>query len=154
MQPRKLQCCIWRDLTKPSLRFSWLCAFFVSKGNPFWLLFYRTKHYFDLEYWDRHAWVNSADQEQTPRNKIYTACHSSSNFSHINSKKKCTLWLAPSENSDQFAQPHVDAWDSCLAIERSKEAIIKPRGPAGWCMPSLVSVTRCNFAVTCLGLSN
>ena len=36
----KLQCCIWRDSTKPSLRFSWFCVFFVSKGNPFLLLFY------------------------------------------------------------------------------------------------------------------
>ena len=25
---------------KPSLWFSWFCAFFVSKGGPFWLLFY------------------------------------------------------------------------------------------------------------------
>ena len=24
----------------PSLWFSWFCMFFVSKGNPFWLLFY------------------------------------------------------------------------------------------------------------------
>ena len=40
MQPRKLQFCIWRDSIKPSLRFSWFCVFFVSKGNPFWLLFY------------------------------------------------------------------------------------------------------------------
>ena len=39
MQPRKLQCCIWRDSTKPSLRFSWFWMFFVSKGNPFLLLF-------------------------------------------------------------------------------------------------------------------
>ena len=39
MQPRKLQCCIWRDSFKPSLRFSWLCVFFVSKGNPVLLLF-------------------------------------------------------------------------------------------------------------------
>ena len=35
----KLQCCIWRDSIKPSLRFPWFCVFFVSKGNPFWLLF-------------------------------------------------------------------------------------------------------------------
>ena len=32
MQPRKLQCCIWRDSIKPSLRFSWFCVFFISKG--------------------------------------------------------------------------------------------------------------------------
>ena len=38
MQPRKLQCYIWRDSIKPSLRFSWFCVFFVSKGNPFWLI--------------------------------------------------------------------------------------------------------------------
>ena len=35
VQPRKLQCCIWRDSVKPSLLFSWFCVFFVSKGNPF-----------------------------------------------------------------------------------------------------------------------
>ena len=29
---------IWRDSIKPSLRFSWFCVFFVSKGNPYWLL--------------------------------------------------------------------------------------------------------------------
>ena len=28
-------CCIWRDSIKPSLRFSWFCVFFVSKGNLF-----------------------------------------------------------------------------------------------------------------------
>ena len=39
MQPRKLQCCIWRETIKPSLRFSWFCLS-VSKGNPFWLLLY------------------------------------------------------------------------------------------------------------------
>ena len=38
LQPRKLQCCIWRDSVKPSLRFSWFCVFFVFKGTPFWLL--------------------------------------------------------------------------------------------------------------------
>ena len=38
MQLRKLQCCIWSDSIKPSVRFSWFCVFFVSKGNPFWLL--------------------------------------------------------------------------------------------------------------------
>ena len=32
MQPRKLQFCIWRVSIKPSLRFSWFCVFFVSKG--------------------------------------------------------------------------------------------------------------------------
>ena len=37
MQPIKLQCCIWRDSFKPSLRFSCFLVFFVSKGNPFWL---------------------------------------------------------------------------------------------------------------------
>ena len=42
MQTRKLQCCIWSDSIKPSLRFSWFCVFFVSKGNPFLLLFYST----------------------------------------------------------------------------------------------------------------
>ena len=42
MQPCKLQCCIWRDSIKPNLRFSWFCVFFISKGNPFWLLFYST----------------------------------------------------------------------------------------------------------------
>ena len=31
MQPCKLQCSIWRDSIKPSLRFSWFCVFFVSK---------------------------------------------------------------------------------------------------------------------------
>ena len=40
MRPRKLQCCTWKDSINPSLRFSWFCVFFVSKGNPFWLLFY------------------------------------------------------------------------------------------------------------------
>ena len=40
MQPRKQQCCIWRDSIKPSLRISYFCVFFVSKGNPFWLLLY------------------------------------------------------------------------------------------------------------------
>ena len=35
MNPRKLQCCIWRDSIKPSLRFSWFCVFFVSEGNLF-----------------------------------------------------------------------------------------------------------------------
>ena len=34
--PRKLQC--W-DSIKPSLRFSWFCVFFVSKGNPFYFFF-------------------------------------------------------------------------------------------------------------------
>ena len=34
MLPRKLECCIWRDLLKPILRFPLLCVFFVSKGNP------------------------------------------------------------------------------------------------------------------------
>ena len=38
MQPRKQQCWIWTDSIKPSLRFPWICVFFVSKGNPFWLL--------------------------------------------------------------------------------------------------------------------
>ena len=40
IQPRKLQYCIWRDSIKPSLRFSWLFVFFVSKGNHFLLFFY------------------------------------------------------------------------------------------------------------------
>ena len=40
MQPRKLQCCIWRDSIKASFLFAWFCVFFVSKGNPFWLLFH------------------------------------------------------------------------------------------------------------------
>ena len=37
-------CLIFQEkgLIKPGLRFSWFCAFFVSKGNPFWLLFYST----------------------------------------------------------------------------------------------------------------
>ena len=42
MQPRKLQCCIWRDSVKLSLRFSWFWVFFVSKSNPFLILFYST----------------------------------------------------------------------------------------------------------------
>ena len=42
MQPPKLLFCIWRDSIKPSLRFSWYCVFFVSKGNSFWFLFYST----------------------------------------------------------------------------------------------------------------
>ena len=33
---------IWRDSNKPSLLFPWCCVFFVSKGNPFRLLFYST----------------------------------------------------------------------------------------------------------------
>ena len=33
MQPRKLYCCIFRDLVKPSLRFSFFCVFFVSNVN-------------------------------------------------------------------------------------------------------------------------
>ena len=41
MQPRKLQCCLWRDSIKLSLRISWFCAFFVSKGNPFLLLLFQ-----------------------------------------------------------------------------------------------------------------
>ena len=35
MQPRKLQCCKWRDTIKTKLRFSWFCVFFVFNGNPF-----------------------------------------------------------------------------------------------------------------------
>ena len=42
MQSRKLQCGIWRESMKPSLRFSSFCVFFVCKGKPFWLLFYST----------------------------------------------------------------------------------------------------------------
>ena len=38
MQPCKLQCCIWRDSNKLSLRFLWFCVLFVSRDNPFWLL--------------------------------------------------------------------------------------------------------------------
>ena len=33
IQPRKLHCRTWRDFIKPSLRFSFFCVFFVSKGN-------------------------------------------------------------------------------------------------------------------------
>ena len=34
-RPRKLQCCIWKDSIKPSLRLSWFSVSFVSKGNIF-----------------------------------------------------------------------------------------------------------------------
>ena len=40
MQPRNLQCCIWRNSIKPSLRFSWFYVFFVSKGNPFFIFIF------------------------------------------------------------------------------------------------------------------
>ena len=33
MQPRRPQCCIWRDLIKPSLRFAFFCVFCVFDGN-------------------------------------------------------------------------------------------------------------------------
>ena len=42
MQPRKLQCCIWRGSIGPSLRF---CVFFVSKGSIFLLLLLFYKMY-------------------------------------------------------------------------------------------------------------
>ena len=32
--PRKLHCRVWRELLKPSLRFSLFCVFFVFKRNP------------------------------------------------------------------------------------------------------------------------
>ena len=36
MQPRKLQCCIWRDSIKPSLRFSWfLCVLCFQRQSFF-----------------------------------------------------------------------------------------------------------------------
>ena len=59
-------------LIKPSLRFSWFCVFFVSKDNPFWLLF-------------RLAHMQSGRKCFAPaqikvtymftRNKHYTNCH-------------------------------------------------------------------------------
>ena len=54
MQPRKLQCCIWRDTIKPILRFSWICVFFVSKGNiPFFtfILLYLSLYVFACISW-------------------------------------------------------------------------------------------------------
>ena len=43
MQPRKLQCCIWRDTTKPSLQFSWFCVL-CFKGDSFLLLFHWSQY--------------------------------------------------------------------------------------------------------------
>ena len=31
MQPRKLQCCIWRNSIKPSFQFLWFCVFFFQR---------------------------------------------------------------------------------------------------------------------------
>ena len=39
IQPRKLHSCIWRDLIKPSLRFSFFMCSFFPKAT-FWILFF------------------------------------------------------------------------------------------------------------------
>ena len=89
MQPRQLQCCIWRDSIKLSLRFSWFCMFFVSKGNPFWLLFYSRS-------------LPEAKKEEEICNKYWqkpTAQYTIAGYSWIQTKRNCNRLTAISKAS-------------------------------------------------------
>ena len=55
MHTRKPHCCIWRDLLKPSLRFSFFCVSFVSKGRLldfYWTICADISSYFRRQYMD------------------------------------------------------------------------------------------------------
>ena len=126
MQPRKLQCCIWRDSIKPSLRFSWFCVFFFSKDNFFFFFFF----FFFCFYCHAliHLWLwfiysnkvwkmsrNNHNHRSQPANatkqkskQIMTDSTQSTQTKETNEPahdKTYKMACAPSEDSDQPGHP-------------------------------------------------